>query len=225
MIENIKEHIIEHFTDGIPISDEMMKQIRESEELSSYYRDMKWVLSETESENAEEPSEAYWESFYTELEPKLPKTKATVFYLFRSPMVRNSIAACLLLICGYFAGSYQTNTSNTNLLEKQYAHTAQLKKLVHQSKIMLMTFTTMTEYESYDAHPLHVSLSNTLLDQTKELRAAEINDQSIDQLLSELERTLTLISTSQKQSPAHIKMVQYSVEQKKLLNKLQQFEI
>lgn len=223
--ENIQEIIIEHLTEGTKISEDILKQIKSSEELSSYFDEMTQILSSAKEEKSAEPSEEYWDDFYTDLDKKLPAKKTKILQFVRSSYVRNSIAACLLVAAGFFGGKISTDQKMDQQIV-QIKHTSQkLKSLLHRSTVVLTSFTTMSEIEAFDVLPVNIRVSQSLLDDTKNIRSEYKNDQSIDELLSELERILTAISSTKGTSPNHIKMVQYGVERRNVISKIRQIQI
>ena len=173
--------------------------------------------------NTKLPDNDYWDNCWNELEPKLTVEKTPIYQLFESSAFRYATVAIIFVVFGFLAGNYWPDkpTENNQFVLQQ----KQLTSLFSKTRTLITSFVSMDEYSSYELLDPNIEISKRLLSQTEELRIEFQDDPEVEELLSEIQKILTMISALKNKSAASIKMTQFGIENKEVISQINQIEI
>lgn len=217
--KHIEIRIVEHVTEGISLETSEMEHVRSCKRCTQYLSEMQAIFTE-ELPEAAEPSSAYFESLWESVEPRLER-QGNFLRFIQMPIVIQTIAAMLLIGVGFF-GNQLFNSAET---AKPNAADAELVRFMQQSQMALVSFANMDEYEQNDMLQMLTQTADTLLSTTLTLKEKYAEDEELSTVISNLERTLTMLSSMKDKSAATVRSFQYAMQDRRITDQIDQLSI
>lgn len=205
--------IIDEISDGIELSKRASKHLSHCNACQAYQKEMTEIFYQEEAP-FREPDEQYWSGIWNTLEPQL-KQEAFVIRLVKKPVVKQLLAALLLVGFAFWAGQLTQEDSGL-----KQGYDKQVLSFFHKSRIAVSSFANMDEYEQHEMLRLVVQTSDSLLKQTGRLQAEYEDNQELQLLFTDIEKLLLLISSMKGKSPSVIQKFQYRFQEGDLLENL-----
>jgi hypothetical protein len=243
----MKKHHLEHlFIDALEdlLSDEQKAlfnaHLVECSKCARTYANLKSTFAQTKNAIAPQPTEKFWDHYWHNLQYRLdePKRSLNMWAVISRFKVEQYLkaglaaAAAIILSIGLYFGELNFRVSDITqkpLVDISTIHTA-ASSYLERSKILLTSFSNIEPIKSARIHNFdqQKALSRKLVDQTTQLKE-ELDPQTQKRMLSlidDLEVVLLQIANIDSSYNLNtIEMIQYSVEQKSILFKLNLQEI
>jgi flagellar basal body-associated protein FliL len=218
--KDIEIRIVENITESDTLSAAESAHINSCSSCKAYLADMTAIFLE-ETEHVVEPSDAYYNQLWASVEPRLEKQGNFLRFL-QMPIVMQTIAAVVLIGAGFFASTW-FESSNQQIEYKK--PDLQLVRFMQQSQIAITSFANMDEYEQVEMLGVLTATADTLLSTTVTLKNKYADDEELSEMLSSLERILTMLSSMKDKSAATVRSFQYGVQNRNLVEKIDQLSI
>jgi hypothetical protein len=229
--QHTQEAILEHLTEGSHLSVSCKTHLDSCEICQTYFAEMSFIFNTNSSEPEQTVAEDYFNKFWSNLEPKLEPKKAPFITKFFTLSTLNYAAAAIILISsGYFLADWNINKNISQktletAINDPLVKDKELRKVIHQSNILLTSFNGMDQYSASDLLKEFTLQAESLNGSLNNLREKYQYDSDLQQILKEVQQILTLIVSLKDENIGNVKAFQYGLKRKDIVKKLQQIEI